>query len=77
MNRPISTLGFWRLSATRSPGAFDVRDWVSESVHIIFTAQNKDLRHHYQLQDTVRLELLLRLHSDDVKESASALENCC
>jgi hypothetical protein len=75
MNRPISTLGFWRLSATRSPGAFDVRDWVSDSVPVIFKAQIKDLQH--QLRGRVHLELLLRLHSDDVKESASALKNCC
>lgn len=37
----MPTLGFWRLSAMRSPGAFEVRDWVSESVHIIFKPQNK------------------------------------
>ena len=43
MNRPMSTLGFWCLSAMRSPSAFKVRDWVSVSVHISFKEQ-KDLR---------------------------------
>ena len=34
---------FWRLSALRSPGAFEVCDWVSESVHINFKAQKQRL----------------------------------
>jgi hypothetical protein len=36
----MPTLGFWRL---RSPGVIEVRDWLSESVHIIFKTQNKKL----------------------------------
>jgi hypothetical protein len=61
----------------RSPGAFEVRDLVSESVHIILKAQNEKDLQHYQLRGRVHLEMLQRLHSDDVEELASALKNCC
>jgi hypothetical protein len=55
----MPTLGFFRLSAMRSPGAFEVRDWVSESVYIIFKAPNqKDLQHHW-LRGRGHLQLFL------------------
>jgi len=53
----MPTLSFWHL---HSPGGIEVRDWVSESVRIIFKSQKpKDLQYYYYLRGRGHLHLLL------------------